>query len=44
MDTHDQNIFVVQTIEDADHPFARHNFMHAPQEVVGEFFFSRNLE
>src|ERR1700758_102635 len=35
---HDQNIFVLRTIEDADRAFFRYCLVNTPKEVVGQLF------
>ncbi len=44
MDTHYQNIFVVRTIEDANHAASRSRLVHTPKIIVGQLFGSRDFE
>src|ERR1700676_5044974 len=39
-----QNIFVLRTIEDADHAFFGHSLVNTPKEVVGQLFAIRYLK
>ncbi len=41
---HDKNVLVMRSVEDADHAFWRHRFVHPPKVIAAEFIGVRSLE
>ena len=44
LDPHDQDVFVVRSIEDRDHSFSGSTLVDPPEEVMGLFFLAGHLE